>query len=73
MTCVPLLEGVDPLIMTYTEAGSYTIGGFRPATMYNCSVFATNCIGNSAPSVINITTLDQSELSIVQNKQIYTS
>ena len=73
LTCVPLLEGVDPLIMTYTEAGSYTFGGFRPVTIYNCSIVATNNIGSSAPSVINITTVDQSELSIAQNKQIYTS
>ena len=71
LTCVPLSEGVDPLIMISTEAGSYTLGGFRPATVYNCSIVATNCIGSSAPSVINITTVDQSELSIAKNKQIY--
>ena len=73
LTCVPLSEGIDPLIMTYTEAGSYTLGGFRPATVYNCSIVATNSIGSSAPSVINTTTVDQSKLSIVQNKQIYAS
>ena len=72
LTCVPPSEGVDPLIMTYTEAGGYTLGGFRPATVYNCSIVAINNTDSSAPSVINITTVDQSELSIAQNKQIYT-
>ena len=70
LTCVSLAEGVDPLIMTYTEARNYTLGGFRPATAYNCSVFATNVIGNNASSVITVTTVDESELFIVQNKQI---
>ena len=73
LTCVSLSERVDPLIMVYTEVGSYTLGGFRPATMYNCSIVATNNIGSSVPSVISITTIDQGELSFVQNKQIYTS
>ena len=67
-----LVEGVDTLIMTYTEAGRYTLGGFRPATAYNCSVFATNVIGNSALSIVNVTTVDESELFTVQNKQIFT-
>jgi hypothetical protein len=73
---VPLSEGVDPLIiiMVYADAGSYSLGGFRPATMYNCSIVATNSIGNSVPSrIINVTTTDESELSIVQNQQIYSS
>ena len=70
LMCVSLAEGVDPLIMTYTEARSYTLGGFRPATVYNCSIFATNVIGNSASSVVTVATVDESELSIVQNKQI---
>ena len=76
LTCVSLSEAVDPLIMTYTEAGNYTLGGFRPATMYNCSIVATNSIGNSTPphdQIINVTTSDESELSIVQSKQIYSS
>ena len=74
LTCVSLSEAVDPLKMTYTEAENYNLGGFRPATMYNCSVVATNSIGNSAPSQNrNVATFDESELSIVQSKQIYSS
>ena len=74
LTCVSLSEAVDPLTMTYTEAGNYTLGDFRPATMYNCSVVATNSIGNSTPSqIMNVTTFDESELSIAQSKQIYSS
>ena len=71
LTCVSLVEMTDPLTMTYTEAGSYTLGGFRPATTYNCSIFATNVIGNSALSTVNMTTVDESELFILQNKQIF--
>ena len=73
VTCVPLSEGVDPLTVVYNEAGSYTLRGFRPATAYNCSIVATNYIGNSAPSITNIITVDESESFIVQNKQIYSS
>ena len=74
MTCVPLSEGVDPVTVVYNEAGSsYTLRGFRPATAYNCSIVASNYIGNSAPSITNIITVDESESSFVQNKQIYSS
>ena len=62
LVCVPLLaQGVAPLMMTYSEAGSYTLGGFRPATAYSCSIVATNSIGNSAPSAVNVITVDECE------------
>ena len=40
LTCRPNVFGVTSVVMTYSEAGSHTLGGFRPATKYNCSIFA---------------------------------
>lgn len=59
LTCRPYASGVTSVMMTYTEAGSHTLGGFRPASEYNCSMFAFNSV-KSGPSVsINVTTLDE--------------
>ena len=49
---------MNNLIMTYTEAGSYSLAGFRPSTAYNCSVHASNMAGDGPPSTIGITTMD---------------
>ena len=58
LTCRPNAFGVTSVVMTYSEAGSHTLGGFRPATEYNCSIFAFS--GNrSGPSTsVNVTTID---------------
>ena len=63
LTCVSLEEGVDPVITTYNETESYTVEGFRPATQYNCSVFAANDIGNSPVYYTNVITQDDSEVA----------
>ena len=58
LTCRSNASGVTPVALTYSEAGSYTLGGFRPATEYNCSLFAS-CSARSGPSSsINVTTMD---------------
>ena len=58
LTCRPNVFGVTSVVMTYSEAGSHTLGGFRPATEYNCNIFAFS--GNrSGPSTsVNVTTID---------------
>ena len=47
------------MIMTYNEAGSYTLGRFQPATEYNCSVFGSNSAGHGPSVSIIVTTLDE--------------
>lgn len=64
LTCLSLVAGVDPVITTYVNAGTYTLGGFRPATEYSCSVFASNDDGKSPPTYVNVTTVEESEFCI---------
>ena len=61
LTCTTKAQGGNPVIMTYDEAGSHTLGGFRPATEYNCSVSASNSAGRGPSVSINVTTLDESK------------
>ena len=62
LTCTAKVLGDNPVIMmTYVEAGSYTLGGFRPSTQYICSVFASNMVGSGPSASINATTLDECE------------
>lgn len=62
LACDSKVDGVDSITMTYEDAGSHTLGGFRPATKYNCSVFASNTAGNSPKAtIITITTKDESK------------
>ena len=42
--------------VTYPAAGIYSLSGFSPATMYNCSLFASTA-GGSGPSVYQTVTL----------------
>ena len=65
LTCLSLVVGVDPVTMTYAEAGTYNLEGFRPATDYRCSVFASNDDGKSPLSYINVTTVDESEFCMI--------
>lgn len=58
LTCRPNALGVTSVVMTYTEAGSYSLGGFRPGTEYNCSVFAFSGIRRGRIASINVTTID---------------
>ena len=59
LTCTTKVQGGNPVIMTYNEAGSYTLGGFQPATEYNCSVFGSNSAGHGPSVSIIVTTLDE--------------
>ena len=61
LTCTTKAQEGNPVIMTYDEAGSHTLGGFRPATEYNCSVSASNSVGHGPSVSINVTTLDESK------------
>ena len=62
LACSPKVDGVNSITKIYEDAGSYTLGGFRPATEYNCSVFASNAAGNSPKaSIITIITQDESK------------
>ena len=56
------MEGIDDVMKTFAEAGSYTLGGFRPATVYNCSVFGSNSAGDSPFSTVSVKTQDERKL-----------
>ena len=60
LTCKPInVTGVTSMLMTYNEARSHTLGGFRPSTEYNCSLFAYNGVGSGPSASISVTTLDE--------------
>ena len=62
LTCMSIVAGVNAVIMmTYAEAGNYTLGGLRSATEYNCSVFASNGIADGPSVSISVSTSDESE------------
>ena len=44
--------------MQYTAAGNFTLGGFTPATSYNCSISASNIWGNGPVAYKIVSTLD---------------
>ena len=58
LTCRPNAFGVTSVVMTYSEAGSYTLEGFRPATEYNCSIFAFSGNHSGPLTSVNVTTID---------------
>ena len=63
LTCTSRVAGVSTVTMNYTEIReSYSLGGFRPATEYNCSVFASNSAGDGPPASTSVTTMDDGEL-----------
>ena len=59
--------------MQYTAAGTFTLGGFTPATSYNCSIFAIISGGSGPVAYIIVTTLDDSEchLQLVGHADVY--
>ena len=61
LTCVSVSAGVDTVRTMHAEAGNHTVEGFRPATQYTCSVFASNSAGDGPTASIRLTTMDQSE------------
>ena len=59
LTCVSQVEEVSTVTSIFIEAGSYTVKGFRPATEYTCSVFASNSLGDSLSAGRTLTTMDE--------------
>ena len=59
LTCSLYSSGVTSVMMTYNEAGSHTLGGFQPASEYNCNVFAFNSVKSGPSTSINVTTSDE--------------
>ena len=55
LSCVS--EG-NSISMQYTAAGTFTLGGFTPATSYNCSVSASNSQGSGPTAYLINTTLE---------------
>ena len=64
LSCLPDEEMIN-FPVTYTAAGTYTLSGFRAATMYNCSVYATTSGGSGPAALQTITTPDDGNLSLL--------
>ena len=62
LSCVPVSGGGNSISMQYTAAGTFTLGGFTPATSYNCSISASNSQGSGPVAYVDVTTLDDGEL-----------
>ena len=60
LSCVPEVgaRGKNTILMQYTAAGTFTLGGFTPATSYNCSISAANSKGSGPRMYRVVTTLD---------------
>ena len=63
LSCVPVAGGGNTISMQYTAAGTFTLGGFTPATSYNCSISANNSQGRGPVSSMISTTLEACELT----------
>lgn len=53
LTCEPDIDAIPAVFVT---EGNHTVGGFTPATQYNCSVYASTNGGDGPPAVTLITT-----------------
>ena len=62
LSCVPETGGGNTIFMQYTAAGTFTLGGFTPATSYNCSVSASNSQGSGPPMCRVVVTMDDGEI-----------
>ena len=59
LTCIPPAEySLPPVISVFTTSGAHTLNGLTPATLYSCSLFATNLYGNGQPANISAMTED---------------
>ena len=59
LTCIPPAEsGLPPMTSVFTISGAHTLNGLAPATLYSCSVFATNIYGNGSPATVSAMTED---------------
>ena len=61
LSCVPETGVGNTISMQYTAAGTFTLGGFTPATSYNCSISASNSQGSGPAAHVDVTTLDDGE------------
>ena len=61
LSCVPECGGRSSISMQYTAAGTFILGGFTPATSYNCSISASNSQGSGPAAYIINTTLEARE------------
>ena len=57
LSCTPQTAGGD-ITMQYTQDGTFPLEGFTPATMYSCSIFASNSQGNGPVASMIIITLE---------------
>ena len=60
LSCVPA-NGGSSISMQYTASGTFTLGGFTPATSYNCSIFASNNQGSGPATYTIVATQDDSK------------
>ena len=58
LSCVPEVGGGNSITMQYTVAGTFTLGGFTPATSYNCYISASNIWGNGPAAYSVVSTQD---------------
>ena len=61
LSCVPDVGGGNTITVQYTAAGTFTLGGFTPATSYNCFISASNSRGSGPAAYIINTTLEARE------------
>ena len=61
LSCVPVSGGGNSVSMQYTAAGTFTLGGFTPATSYNCSISASNSQGSGPVAYLIVATPDDSK------------
>ena len=57
LVCAPQ-TGVGSITMQYTQAGTFILEGFSPATTYICSIFASNSQGNGPVASMITSTLE---------------
>ena len=60
LSCVPA-NGGSSISVQYTVSGTFTLGGFTPATSYNCSIFASNSQGSGPATYTIVATHDDSK------------
>ena len=62
LSCVPEAGGGgNSISMQYTAPGTFTLGGFTPATSYNCSISASNSQGSGPVAYLIVATPDDSK------------
>ena len=62
LSCVPEAGQGNSISMQYTAAGTFTLGGFTPATSYNCSISASNSQGSGPAACREVVALDDGEI-----------